>query len=37
MSAVLTKKRFTADEYHRMVSAGILREGDPVELMDRSS
>jgi Uma2 family endonuclease len=34
MAVVLTKKRFTADEYHRMVSAGILREGDPVELMD---
>jgi Uma2 family endonuclease len=34
MPAVLTKKRFTADEYQRMVSAGILREGDPVELMD---
>ena len=34
MATAVTQKRFTADEYHRMVSAGILREGDPVELMD---
>jgi len=34
MAAILTKRRFTADEYQRMVSAGILREDDHVELID---
>ena len=34
MPVTVTKRRFTADEYHRMVSAGILREGDRVELID---
>lgn len=34
MAAILTKRRFTADEYGRMVAAGILREGDRVELID---
>ena len=34
MAATITKRRFTADEYHGMVQAGILREGDPVELID---
>jgi Uma2 family endonuclease len=34
MAAILTKRRFTADEYQRMVSAGILRENDRVELID---
>jgi Uma2 family endonuclease len=34
MAAILTNKRFTADEYQRMVSAGILRERDRVELID---
>jgi len=34
MAAILTKRRFTADEYQRMVSAGILREDDRVELID---
>src|SRR5438045_1800942 len=27
-------RRFTVDEYHRMIEAGILKEGDPVELLD---
>ena len=27
-------KRFTREEYHRMVEAGILREGDRTELID---
>jgi Uma2 family endonuclease len=26
--------RFTVDEYHAMIGAGILNEGDPVELLD---
>jgi Uma2 family endonuclease len=34
MSTLSTKKRFTVDEYHRMVDAGILREGERVELID---
>jgi Uma2 family endonuclease len=34
MATIFTKKRFTADEYGRMVAAGILREGDRVELID---
>ena len=34
MEEIITKRRFTADEYHRMVSAGILHEGDRVELID---
>ena len=34
MAATITNRRFTADEYQRMVRAGILREGDPVELID---
>lgn len=34
MSILSTKKRFTVDEYHRMVDAGILREGERVELID---
>ena len=28
-------RRFTVDEYHRMVDAGILREDDRVELILR--
>ncbi|MFL5342492.1 MAG: Uma2 family endonuclease [Gemmataceae bacterium] len=27
-------RRFTVDEYHRMIQAGILTENDPVELLD---
>jgi Uma2 family endonuclease len=34
MAPIFTKKRFTADEYGRMVAAGIFREGDRVELID---
>ena len=34
MAGTLTKKRFTADEYHRMAQVGILGERDRVELID---
>ena len=34
MAGIVTRKRFTADEYHRMGDAGILHEGDRVELID---
>src|SRR6516225_7908384 len=27
-------RRFTVDEYHRMIDAGILTEDDPVELLE---
>ena len=27
-------RRFTVDEYHRMIQAGVLTEDDPVELLD---
>ena len=27
-------RRFTVDEYHRMIHAGILKEDDPVELLE---
>jgi hypothetical protein len=27
-------RRFTVDEYHRMIQAGILTESDPVELLE---
>jgi Uma2 family endonuclease len=30
----LPVRRFTVDEYHRMIETGILRSGDPVELLD---
>jgi Uma2 family endonuclease len=33
-SAAVTRRRFTVDEYYRMVPAGILRESDRVELID---
>ncbi len=34
MSIALTKRRFTVDDYQRMGQAGILSEGDRVELVD---
>lgn len=27
-------RRFTVDEYHRLIDAGILKDGDPYELLD---
>lgn len=27
-------RRFTVEEYHRMIDAGILKDGDPYELLD---
>lgn len=27
-------RRFTVDEYHRLIDAGILQDGDPYELLD---
>ncbi len=30
----LSRRRFTADEYHQMLRVGILRERDPFELID---
>ncbi len=34
MATMLTKKRFTADEYHHMAQVGILAPRDRVELID---
>jgi Uma2 family endonuclease len=34
MPVQVTKRLFTVDEYHRMVSSGILTEEDRVELID---
>ncbi|MGE0543897.1 MAG: Uma2 family endonuclease [Dehalococcoidia bacterium] len=34
MPPLLTRRRFTADEFHRMARAGILHEDDRVELLD---
>jgi len=34
MAMPLATRRFTVDEYHRMVDAGILQEDDRVELLD---
>src|SRR3989442_5886088 len=33
MSDLLTRRRFTVEEYHRMGSAGILAQDEPVELI----
>jgi Uma2 family endonuclease len=33
-SDTVTRRRLTADEYQRMIRAGILREGERVELLD---
>jgi hypothetical protein len=27
-------RRFNVDEYHRMIAAGVLKEGEPIELLD---
>ena len=29
------RRRFTVDEYHRMIETGILREGERIELITR--
>jgi Uma2 family endonuclease len=34
VSATLTTRRFTVDEYYRMAEIGILREGERVELIE---
>ena len=34
MSLLLTRYKFTTDDYHRMAEAGILDEDDRVELLD---
>lgn len=34
VTAPLTRRRFTVEEYHRMADAGILDEDDRVELLD---
>lgn len=34
MSIQLIRHRFTADEYHRMAEAGVLRDDDRVELIE---
>ncbi|MGF1536379.1 MAG: Uma2 family endonuclease [Elainellaceae cyanobacterium] len=33
MTAQILRKKFTVDQYHQMVAAGILAEGDRVELL----
>jgi Uma2 family endonuclease len=33
MATELRRRPITVDEYHRMLDAGILREGEPVELL----
>ncbi|MBI2917808.1 MAG: Uma2 family endonuclease [Chloroflexi bacterium] len=34
MAVSLVRRRFTADEYHRMAQAGVLTEDDRVELLE---
>src|SRR5438093_6868744 len=34
MTATVERWRFSVEDYHRMVEAGILCEDDPVELLD---
>ncbi|MBI4507313.1 MAG: Uma2 family endonuclease, partial [Chloroflexi bacterium] len=34
MAAILTRRKFTVDEYERMGQAGILGEDDRVELIE---
>jgi Uma2 family endonuclease len=34
MATLVTKRRFTVWEYHRLAEAGILREDDRVELLE---
>ena len=34
MAGTALRKRFTVDDYYRMVDAGILSESDQVELID---
>jgi Uma2 family endonuclease len=34
MPPLLTRRRFSVDDYHRMAKAGILHEDDRVELLD---
>jgi Uma2 family endonuclease len=34
MATLVTKRRFTVGEYHRLAEAGILREDDRVELLE---
>lgn len=36
MAVVLTKRRFTVEESHRMGEAGILTENDRVELIEQA-
>ena len=33
MAETLPRHRFSVEDYHRMVEAGILTENDPVELI----
>ncbi len=34
MAAIITRRRITADEYHRMGETGILRPDERIELID---
>ena len=34
MTVALTRYRFSVDEYHQMVEAGVFNEDDPVELIE---
>ena len=35
LMSVVTRKRFTIDEYHRLIELGFFQEGDRVELIQR--